>query len=164
MKKAYITAVILILMVFSGCSGSRDLSPGNYAGFTYSDYMVVSVEVKMDGVEIDDYLVNNASVLQSRFAKGTENLEIYIMKFEKSTGAMKFWYKWAGNTLGEFKTFIGTLPYVYGKVSDGDEDFYIETWYQGKWIYIFKGKKSTVKSAIDSFKSFSKELERSLEL
>ncbi|MFW6119653.1 MAG: hypothetical protein ACOC80_01955 [Petrotogales bacterium] len=164
MKKVYIPIAILVILVLSGCSGSRDLSPGNYAGFTYSDYMVVSVEVKMDGVEIDSYSVNNARVLHSQFAKGTETLEMYIMKFEKSNEALKFWYNWAGDTIGEFKTFIGTLPYIYGKISDGDDGLYIETWYQGKWIYIFRGKKETVKSAIESFKSFSKELEKSLEL
>lgn len=164
MKKFFVIAVTAILVLITGCSGSRDLSPGNYAGFTYSDYMVVSVEVKMNGAEIDNFPVNNASVLHSKFAKGTENLEMYIMKFEKSTEAMKFWYNWAGNTLGELKTFIGTLPYVYGKVSDANNDVYTETWYQGKWIFIFRGKKATVRSAIDSFKSFSKELEKSLEL
>jgi hypothetical protein len=163
MKRYFVIVLLIAVLLISGCSGSRKLSPGNFAGFTFNDYMVVSVKVEMDGAVIDEYTVKNASVLESRFAKGTETLEMFILKFEKSTEALKFWYKWAGNTLGEFKTFIGTLPYVYGRVSDGD-DIYTETWYEGKWIYIFRGKKQTVKSAIDSFKSFSKELERSLEL
>ncbi|HHF08741.1 MAG TPA: hypothetical protein ENL26_03080 [Kosmotoga arenicorallina] len=155
--------ILFLLFLLTSCSTTkRELSPGNFAGFNPSGYMVVSTRVELGG-ELDGLYVENGVTLTIRLAKGTESLEIYVVKFDKALKASSFWYKWGKLNFNELKVVLSAIPGVYGELSGNANSGYIESWLSGKWIYIFRGEKTAVKETIKAFKEYMKELKKSVE-
>ncbi|OAA31801.1 hypothetical protein AT15_02945 [Kosmotoga arenicorallina S304] len=154
---------LLFLLVLTSCSSTnRELSPGNFAGFAPDGYMVVSTRVELDG-KLDDLVIENGVMLSIRLAKGTESVEIYIIKFDKTGNASSFWYSWGQLNFNDLKVALSAIPGLYGELNGNTGSGYIESWLSGKWIYVFRGEKDSVKKTVKTFKEYKKEMEKSIE-
>ncbi|WP_287809230.1 hypothetical protein [Kosmotoga sp.] len=155
---------LTFLVVFVGSCGVtfRELTPSNYVGFSMEGYMELTTEVVLDGT-LDGFSLTDSVFLHKRLAKGTNVVEIYVIHFEKVSDATSFWYSWGRENFSTLRTALSAIPLVYGELKGEVFNEYIYAWFNGKWVYIFRGTENSVKETARKFKSFMKELKRSIE-
>lgn len=154
--------VSLTLLLVASCQTSeRELSPGNFAGFSLPEYMDVSTKIELDGI-LDDYTINGV-ILNKTLAHGTDSLRIHIVKFDKAGQASSFWYSWAGERASDLEAIFSAIPWVYGEIKGEHNSSYFSAWFSGQWFYLFEGDKATVDSAVKVFKDYRKIVVKSIE-
>lgn len=161
-KLGFVFLVSLILIMASSCQTTeRELSPGNFAGFSLPEFMDVSTKIELDGI-LENYSIKGV-ILNKTLAHGTDSLRIHIVKFDKTGQTNSFWYSWARERVSDLEAIFSALPWVYGEIKGEYDSNYFRAWFSGQWFYLFEGDKTTVESAVEVFKDYKKIVVKSIE-
>ena len=109
-------------------------------------------------------LESDSLLLEKRFARGTEELSMYIVKFERASQTTGFWYRLIRDVSNSFRATISALPLLYGEFSGETRDGFMRAWFSGRWLYVFFGdSRDAINNAVNAFKDFEKSLVKSIE-
>jgi hypothetical protein len=166
MKRSYlIVTIILAIVALTSCSPAKnELVPGRYAGFKLSDHMDLTTKTEIGGSIMELALESDSLLLEKRFARGTEELSMYIVKFERASQTTGFWYRLIRDVSNSFRATISALPLLYGEFSGETRDGFMRAWFSGRWLYVFFGdSRDAINNAVNAFKDFEKSLVKSIE-
>ncbi|HAA85777.1 MAG TPA: hypothetical protein DCE14_05420 [Kosmotogaceae bacterium] len=159
------TATVLLVVVALVSCGPRTepVTPGRLVGFQPDGYAVESAEVILAG-RIDGLVAEDSVILKMVFLRGQSYVEMSVAQFDGSIDATSFWYSWTREVAGPVRSAFSAFPLIYGELSGEYGESYVKAWFQGRWLYVFRGEKIHSEDIAEQFKDYKRAVERSIEL
>ena len=165
-KAKFISTVTILIMVvaFASCGPRTEpVTPGRLVGFQPDGYAVESAEVVLGG-KIDGLAAEDSVILKMVFLRNQSYVEMSVAQFNGSLDSTSFWYSWTREVAGPARSAFSAFPLIYGELSGVYGESYVKAWFQGKWLYVFRGEKAQSEDIAEQFKDYKRAVERSIGL